>query len=94
MPVGYQEIGCHPIFDIKATTLTQKVRFVACGHTMDTPAAMTYALVVSWEIVRIALLLAALNDLNILSSEVQKAYLSAPPWKKDWFKAETEFGQY
>ena len=57
-PVGYQEIGCHPIFDIKLTTLTRKVRFVAGGHTMDTPAAMTYASVVSRESVRIALLLA------------------------------------
>ena len=46
-PVGYQEIGCHPIFDIKATMLTQKVCFVAGGHTMDTTSVMTYALVTS-----------------------------------------------
>ena len=45
-PVGYQEIGCYPIFDIKATTLTHKGRFVVGGHTMDKPAAMTYASVV------------------------------------------------
>ena len=53
-PVGYQEIRCDPIFDIKSTTLTQKVRFFAGGHTMDTPTAMSYASVVSRDSVRIA----------------------------------------
>ena len=48
-PVGYQEIGCHPIFDIKETTLTRKVRFVSDRHTIDIPASITYALVVSRE---------------------------------------------
>ena len=44
--VGYQEIRCHLIVDIKATTITWKVCFVAVRHTMDKPAAMTYASVV------------------------------------------------
>ena len=72
-PVGYQVIRCHPIFDMKSTTLTRKVRFVAGGHTMDNPAAMTHASVVSRESVRIALLLAALNDLDVLTADVQNA---------------------
>ena len=54
-------LGCYPIFDIKATTLTQKGRFVAGGHTMYTSAAMMYASVVSRESVRIAFLVADLN---------------------------------
>ena len=61
---------------------------------MDTPAAMTYASVVSRESVRIALLLAALNDLDVLSSDVQNAYLNAPPREKAWFRAGSKFGQY
>ena len=46
-PVGCQEIGCNPIFDIKATMLTWNVCFVAGGHTMNIPAAIMYASVVS-----------------------------------------------
>ena len=59
--VGYQEIGYRLIFDIKSTTLTRKVQFVAGGHTMDTPDAIAYAPVVSQESVRIALLVVDLN---------------------------------
>ena len=83
-PIGYQEIGCHPIVDIKATTLTWKVRFVLGRHTMDTPAAMAYALVVLRESVRIHLLIAALNDLDVLSSNIHHLYLNAKPSEKDW----------
>jgi hypothetical protein len=44
--VGYQEIGCHWVFDIKMD-LTHQVRFVAGGHTTETPVTMTYSSVVS-----------------------------------------------
>jgi hypothetical protein len=43
--IGFQEIGCHIIFDIKMD-FTRKVRFVASGHMTDTPAVMTYSSVV------------------------------------------------
>jgi hypothetical protein len=39
--IGFQEIGCHIVFDIKMD-FTRKARFCAGGHTMDTPAAMKY----------------------------------------------------
>ena len=68
--VGYQEIVFHTIFYIKATTLTRKVLFLAGGHTMDTPAAMTYALVVLQESVHIAFLIADLKYLDVLSANV------------------------
>ena len=61
---------------------------------MDTSADMTYATTVVWESVQIALLIADLNDLGVLSSEVDNVYLNAPPCKKAWFKAGLEFGQY
>jgi hypothetical protein len=63
--IGFQEIGCHIIFDIKMD-FTRKVRFVAGGHTTDTPAAMTYSSVVSRESVRLGFLIAALNGLDIV----------------------------
>jgi hypothetical protein len=43
--IGFQEIGCHIIFDIKMD-FTRKARFVASGHMTDTPAVMTYSSVV------------------------------------------------
>ena len=44
----------------------------------DTPAVVTYASVVSRETVRIALTIAALNDLEVKASDVMNAFLIAP----------------
>ena len=89
--VGYQEITCHWVFDIKLD-LTRKARFVAGGHTTDTPASLTYSSVVTRESVRIAFTIAALNDLDILSCDIGNAYLNAPCREKIWFQAGPEFG--
>jgi hypothetical protein len=43
--VGFQEIKCHMIFDIKMD-FTRKARFVAGGHTTDVLAEITYSSVV------------------------------------------------
>ena len=44
----------------------------------EAPAAVTYASVVSRETVRIALLVAALNDHEVKTGDVQNAYITAP----------------
>ena len=44
--IGFQEIRCHVIFDIKMD-FTRKARFVVGGHTTDTPGSITYTSVVS-----------------------------------------------
>ena len=89
--VGFQEIACHIIFDVKMD-LTQKARFVAGGHMTEAPASITYSSIVSRDSVRIAFLLAALNDLDIVACDVGNAYLNAPCRKKIWFVAGPEFG--
>ena len=91
---GYQEIKCHMIFDIKMDgEFTRKARFVANGAmTKDVPASITYASVVSRESVRIALLYASLNNLNILGCDVTNAYLNAPCKEKIWIQGGPEFG--
>ena len=61
---------------------------------MDTPAAMTYGFVISQESLRIDFLLATLNDLDVLSDNLQNKYLNAPPRTKAWFKSGPEFYQY
>ena len=53
---------------------------------------MTYASVVSRESVRIILTFAALNGLDVLSSDIQNAYLTAPAKEKIWTTRGAEFG--
>ena len=58
----------------------------------DTPASLTYSSVVSRDSVRLGLLLAALNDLDVLSCDIGNAYLNAPCREKVWCIAGAEFG--
>ena len=67
VPVGYTEITCHLIFDVKMD-LTRKSRCVAGGHFTYPPSSMTYESMVGQETVRIAFLVAALNDLSVCLS--------------------------
>jgi hypothetical protein len=64
--------------------LWRNARFAAGGHTTDTPHAMAYASVVSMESVRIALTLAALNDLDVKMADIENGYLTAPLTEKVW----------
>eukprot|EP00957_Ditylum_brightwellii_P129255 9859945-Ditylum_brightwellii.AAC.1 len=57
---------------------TRKARFVARGHMTEPPSSLTYLLVVSRETVRIALTIAALNDLDIMAADIGNTYLNAP----------------
>ena len=90
---GYQEIKCHMIFDVKmGENFRRKARMVAGGHTTTAPASITYSSVVSRDSVRIALTIAALNDLKILSCDIQNAFLCATNREKIWTRAGPEFG--
>ena len=91
-PVGFKQIRCHLIFDVKMD-LTRKARFVAGGHMTDPPTSMTYASVVSRESVRLAFLLASLNDQNILTGDVGNAYLNANTTEKVYYRAGLEWGE-
>jgi hypothetical protein len=90
-PVGYQEIPCHIIFDLKMD-FPCKARFVAGGHVTKPPSAQTNASVVSRDRVRIGFSYAALNDLDIMSADLQGAYLNAPCKEKVYTRCGPEFG--
>ena len=93
LPPGYQKITTHMIFDVKmGENFRRKARLVADGHKTKTPAAMCYSSVVSRDSVRIALTIAALNDLDIMACDIQNAYLTADCREKCWILAGTEFG--
>jgi hypothetical protein len=70
VPVGYQFVKCHIIFDVKVGSLKQKARYVAGGHMTYAPSTI--------ESIRIGLLIAALNDLEVFAADIQNAYLASP----------------
>ena len=74
IPPSYQQIKCHMVFDVKmGESFRRKARFVAGGHTAETPSTLTYSSVVSRDSVRIIQLVAALNGLNIMACDIQNA---------------------
>ena len=75
-PVGYKEITCYLIFNVKMD-LARKSRYVEGGYITNTLSPMTYASVVSHDSVRIFFLISVLNDLYILAGDTQNAYLNA-----------------
>jgi hypothetical protein len=93
IPVRSTWIPCHMIFDVKLD-LTRKAHYVAGGHWTDTPSHLTYSSVVTRESVRIAFLIAALNDIEILSTDVGNAYLQAPTRERVHTTAGPEFGPH
>ena len=66
------------IFDIKQEDFRCKAWLVAGGHTTEAPATITYDSSVSRESVRIALLLAALNDVEVKTADIENAYITDP----------------
>ena len=60
------------IFNVKFD-LTRKARYVAGGYLTDLPTSMTYDSVVSRESVRIAFLIAALNNLEVVAGDIGNA---------------------
>jgi hypothetical protein len=90
--IGFQEIRYHTVFDIKID-FTRKARFVAGGHTTSAPSLLTYSSVVSRDSVHLAFLIAALNNIDIMSCDLENANLNAPCRKKIWFEGGIECGK-
>ena len=81
---GYQKIRCHMIFDINMKDLRRKSRLVAGDHITNTPAIITYEIVVSRETFCVALTVAALNNLKVNMSDIHNDYIQAPVSEKIW----------
>jgi hypothetical protein len=65
--VGFQEIGCHVIFNVKMDdgNFTRKVRLVTGGHTTVAPASITCSSVLLCKSMQLAFTVAGLNDLDM-----------------------------
>ena len=84
VPIGYQRVNCHTIFDVMMEDFRQKARLVVRGHVTDPPYTITYASVVSRETVIIALTLDALNDLPVKVAVIHNAYITSPVTETIW----------
>ena len=90
--IGYQKITGHIIFDIKlGEGFRRKARYVGDGHKTKTPSSVTYSSVVARDSVRILLMIAALNDLDIEGADIANVYLTAPCREKVWIRGGIEF---
>ena len=81
------------IFDVKmGKTFRRKTRFVADGPKTKIPSEITYSLAVSRDSVCISLTISALNDLDVLTCDIQNAYLMA--YCREWVLviARADFG--
>ena len=77
LPWRSKEIPYHIIFDVKLD-LTRKSRLVAGGHrNKDVPTYTAFSSVASRDSLRLMFLIAAMNDLKLLSADIGNAYLNA-----------------
>ena len=82
--IGHQFVQCHMVFDVKIKDFSCKARLMAGGHMIEALAYMMYSSIVSRETVRIALMIAALNDLEVKSGNFLNACVQAPITEKMW----------
>jgi Reverse transcriptase (RNA-dependent DNA polymerase) len=90
-PPNYNHVNLMMVFDVKMD-FSRKARLVARGDMTDTPPTLTYSSVVSRESGRIAFLVAALNDLELMMFGVGNAYLSPATSEKLYTTTGKEFG--
>jgi hypothetical protein len=91
MSLGFNKVDCQMVLNVKLDLL-RKAWLVAGGHQTDPPMESVYSSIVSLDSVYLAFLTAALNDLEILSADVQNAYLNAPTKERIYTIAGPEFG--
>ena len=70
------------VFDVKMEDFRCKARLVVGCHMTKALATITYASIVSRETVRIALMIATLNDLEVKSGNILNTYIQAPVTEK------------
>ena len=90
---GFNYIPLYFAFDVKYD-LRRKARLVAGGHATSPGAEDIYSGVVSIDNVRIALLLADLNNMQVVAADVGNAFLYGKTKEKLYSIAGKEFGEY
>ena len=93
VPIGQQFVQCHMVFNVNMENFRRKSRLVAGDHMTMALATITYASAVSRTTVIIALMFAALNDLEVKSGNILNAYVQAPVMEKVWTMLGLEFSK-
>ena len=93
-PEGYKQIPYHFVFDAKFDG-RKKARLVAGGHRApEVPENEIYSGVVSIETIRVAFVLAAMNNLEVCAADVSTAFLYGKTREKVYVIAGEEFGEH
>ena len=87
---GYQYAPLRMIFDVKQD-LRRKARLVLGGHVIDASGHDTYASNMKGISARILMLIAAANDLLVLTGDIGNAYLYASTQEKIYCRTGPEF---
>jgi hypothetical protein len=90
-PPGWFKMTGHIVWDVKMDFM-RKAQWVKDGHKTPDPTTSSYAGVVSWESIRIALTYSALMELPVIGADIQNAYLQAPSSEKHFIICGPEFG--
>jgi hypothetical protein len=88
---GWQFAPMHMIFDIKQEDLRHKARFVMGGHVVDSSQHTTYSSTISDISVRLLMLVASQNNLDLMVGDVGNAFPTAPCAERIWSVAGPEF---
>jgi hypothetical protein len=88
---GYKKIIVHFVFAVKHD-LRHKARLVAGGHLTEPTMEGSYSSVVNLRSIRLCLVAAELNNLDIMVGDISSAYLEANTKEKVCFTAGPEFG--
>ena len=93
LPEGYEQIPYHFVFDAKFDG-RKKGRLVAGGHKAPfVPENETYSGVVSIETIRMAFVLAAMNNLDVCAADIWTDFLYGKTREKVYVIADKEFGR-
>ena len=94
LPEGYKPIPYHFVFDAKYDG-RKKSRLVAGDHKApEVPENEIYSGVVSIETIRVAFVLAAMNNLDVCAADVSTAFLYGKTKEKVYVIAGEEFGEH
>ena len=89
---GWQFAPLHMIFEIKQQDLRHKARFVVGGHVVDASQHVTYSSTIQDLSVRLLMLVAVQNGLDLMAGDIGNAFPTAPCAEKVWSVAGPEFG--
>ena len=94
LPEGYLKIPYHLVFDCKFDG-RRKARLVAGGHkTPHVSPEEVYSGVVSMDTIRLAFVLASMNNLEVCAADISTAFLYGKTREKVYVVAGKEFGKH